>query len=107
KFTPLVKTGGLVIVNSSLIDVTTDRTDIDEILVPANEIAMKAGNAKAANVAVLGAFIGATGIVSFDTIKQIIKVKMAHKKAVLEINYHMLDEGRKLALKTLGKKAKA
>ncbi len=106
KFTPLVKAGGLAIVNSSLIDVTTDRTDIDEILVPANEIAMKAGNAKAANVAVLGAFIGATGIVSFDTIKRVIKEKMARKKSVLEINYHALDEGRKLALKTLGKKAR-
>lgn len=107
KFTPRVKPGGLIIVNSSLINVTTDRTDVDEILVPANDIALKAGNAKAANIAVLGAFVGATGIVKIATIKRIIAKKMAHKKSVQEINYTALEEGRKLAIKSLGKKVKA
>ena len=46
KFAPRVKPGGLLLVNSSLIDVTSERTDITEILVPANEMAMKAGTAK-------------------------------------------------------------
>jgi len=107
KFSLRVKPGGLLIVNSSLINVTTDRTDIDEILVPANDIAIKIGNVRAANIAVLGAFIGATGVVSYDTVREIIKKKMARKKSVLEINYRALDEGFELAGKILGKKAKA
>lgn len=107
KFTPRIKAGGLVIVNSTLINVTTDREDIDQILVPANDIATKAGNVKAANMVVLGAFIGATNVVSYDTIKKVIKAKMAHKESVLEINYKVLDEGRALAIDQLGKKVKA
>jgi 2-oxoglutarate ferredoxin oxidoreductase subunit gamma len=107
KFTPLIKPGGLVIINSTLINVTTDRQDIDQVLVPANDIATKAGNPKAANMVILGAFIGATNIVSFDTVKKVIKVKMARKESLLEANYKVLEEGRQLALDQLGKKVKA
>ncbi len=107
KFTPRIKPGGLVIINSSLINVTTDRTDIDRILIPANDIAIKAGNPKAANVAVLGAFVAATRIVKLETVKQVIKEKMARKKSMLEMNYRVLEEGRKLAMDSLkGRKVK-
>ena len=40
KFAPRIKPGGLLMINSSLIDVTSDRTDIRQIQVPANDIAM-------------------------------------------------------------------
>ena len=106
KFAPMVKAGGLLIVNSSLIDVTTDRTDIKEILVPANDMAMKAGNVKAANVAVLGAFIGATEVVGYDTIKATIREKLSKKKDVLQINFQVLEEGYQLALESLKQKEK-
>ncbi len=104
KFLPKIKAGGLAIVNSSLIDVTSDRDDITEILVPANEIALNAGNAKAANIAILGAFIGATGVVKYQTVKDTIKEKLARKADVLEINFKALDEGVKLAQEHIGKK---
>lgn len=107
KFTPRVKPDGLVIVNSSLINVQTDRTDVKEILVPANEIAMKAGNAKAANVVVLGAFIAATGVVSYETVKATIKDKLGKKKSALPINLQALEEGYNLAREALGQKVRA
>ena len=106
KFTPLIKPGGLVIINSTMINVTTDRKDIDQILVPANDIATKAGNPKAANMVILGAFIGATKIVSFDTVNKVVKAKMAHKESLLKANYQVLEEGQQLALDQLGKKVK-
>ncbi|MFH1372513.1 MAG: 2-oxoacid:acceptor oxidoreductase family protein [bacterium] len=99
KFEPLVKPNGLFIVNSSLINVTSDRNDFTQLLVPANEMAMKAGNARSANVAVLGAFVGASEIVALDTIKDMIRVKMARKKDVLDINLAVLEEGYQLGLK--------
>ncbi|MFH1687007.1 MAG: 2-oxoacid:acceptor oxidoreductase family protein [bacterium] len=106
KFVPLIRPGGLSLVNSSLINVTTDRSDITEILVPANEMAMKAGNAKAANVAVLGAFIGATGVVSFEILKDTIKTKLAKKKEVLKVNFAVLEQGYELARKSLKQRVK-
>jgi 2-oxoglutarate ferredoxin oxidoreductase subunit gamma len=107
KFVPRVKSGGLSIVNSSLIDVTTDRTDITELLVPANEMAMKAGNAKAANIVILGALIAATGIVSHDTVIKVINDKLGRKKSALPINLQAFEDGFALAGKSLGKTVKA
>ena len=108
KFTSRVKKGGLVIVNSTLIDVTTDRTDVNEILVPANDIATKIGNVKTANVIILGTFIGATGVVGFDTVKAIIKKKLGQKKSALPLNMKALEKGYDLGVKaSKGQKVKA
>lgn len=96
KFGPLVRTGGLLMINSSLIDIRSGRDDITEILVPANDIAMKVGNAKAANMVMLAAYVEATGIVSFDTLGKMLIEKMGKKKDLLDINKRAFDEGRKL-----------
>ena len=107
KFAPRVKPGGLLIVNSSLINVSSDRTDLTQLLVPANDIALKAGNAKAANIVVLGAFIGASKIVTYNTVKKIVKAKMGAKKDLLDINLKALKQGHDLGLELLAQKEKA
>lgn len=98
KFTPTIKPGGLLLVNSSLIDVTTDRSDITQVLVPANDIAMKAGSAKATNIAMLGAFVGVTGLVQYDNLKKVLEEKLGKKKDLLEINFKVLKEGFDLGM---------
>lgn len=98
KFSPRVKPGGLLIVNSSLIDVTTDRTDIDQILIPANDMAQAAGNPKGTNIAILGAFISATGVVEFDNLAEVLKEKLGRKKSALAANLKILEQGRQLAI---------
>ncbi len=85
-------------VNSSLIDVTTDRTDITEVLVPANDMALKAGSAKATNIAMLGAFVGVTGLVQYDNLKKVLEEKLGKKKDLLEINFKVLKEGYDLGM---------
>jgi 2-oxoglutarate ferredoxin oxidoreductase subunit gamma len=103
KFVPRVKPGGLAIVNSSLITLATDRTDITEIRIPANDLAIEAGNVKATNVAMLGAFIGASGVVDYDTVLRILEAKMGKKKSVLDINMRVLEQGFQLAGKAMRK----
>ena len=51
KYVPLVKPGGLLVVNSSLIEAETERRDIDVVHVPANAIAEEWGTAKMLNMA--------------------------------------------------------
>ncbi len=97
KFSPRVKTGGLLIVNSSLIHATTDRTDITELLVPANEIALQAGSPKSANIAILSAFVGASGVIGKKTLKETIIEKLGRKKELLAANLQVMEEGLKLA----------
>jgi 2-oxoglutarate ferredoxin oxidoreductase subunit gamma len=98
KFSPRIKPGGLLLVNSSLINVRTDRKDITEILVPANDIAQKVGNIRATNLAVLGAFVGASQVVQFENIIAAVKYKLGKKADVLDLNLEVLDEGHKLGL---------
>lgn len=96
KFGPLICPGGLLLINSSLIDVKSGRTDITEILVPANEIAMKAGSPKATNMVMLAAYVEQTGIVKFATLEKMLTKKMGSKSSLLEVNRKALAEGRKL-----------
>lgn len=107
KFAPRVRSGGTIIVNSSLIEITSNRSDVTEILVPANDIAIKAGSVKTVNMIMLGAFIGATQVVSYNTLIELIKEKMGKKKDLLEMNLRVADEGYQYATNQLKLRAQA
>jgi 2-oxoglutarate ferredoxin oxidoreductase subunit gamma len=64
KFAPVIKPDGVVVINSSLIPVSSGRDDVDELLVPANDIAKDLGSVKVANIVALGAFVARSKIVS-------------------------------------------
>ena len=50
KYEPLVKPGGLLVVNSTLVRDRSKRDDIETIYVPANDLAVELGNVRMANV---------------------------------------------------------
>ena len=106
KFSPQIKPGGLLLVNSSLINITTDRTDITEILVPANQMAMEAGSPKVANVIMLGAFVGATGVVGFDNVKEVLQEKLGKKKDLLAINMKVIEQGYMMTVSAKKRRSK-
>lgn len=54
KFEKWLKPGGLLIYNSSLIDIKPVRTDIKTIALPANEIAVETDNPRGSNMVALG-----------------------------------------------------
>ncbi|OGR08948.1 MAG: 2-oxoacid:ferredoxin oxidoreductase subunit gamma, partial [Deltaproteobacteria bacterium RIFOXYB12_FULL_58_9] len=60
KFGPCVKKNGMLIINSSLIETSSNRDDIRICHVPCNDIALEVGNGKAANMVALGAYVGCT-----------------------------------------------
>lgn len=104
RFGPAVQKGGLLLINSSLIDVTSERKDITESLIPCNDIAMKLGSPKVANMVMLAAYVAATDIVSFKTLTKMLTEKLGSKKKnLLEINYKAFEEGRKLGKKIAAK----
>jgi 2-oxoglutarate ferredoxin oxidoreductase subunit gamma len=97
KFEPLVKKGGMLIINSSLIKTKPGRDDIKIVYVPCNEIAEEAGSLKAANLVALGTFAGITGAISIDSIASAMKkVFKRAKPEILEINRKALEEGAKI-----------
>jgi len=104
RFGPAIKKGGLLMINSSLISARSERTDIDEVLIPCNDIAAKLGNTRVANMVMLAAYVEATEIVKFNNLKDMLTEKLgARKKELLEINYKAFEEGRKLGKKLTAK----
>jgi 2-oxoglutarate ferredoxin oxidoreductase subunit gamma len=57
KYEPLLVPGGLLLWNSSLIDLPPSRTDLTARAVPANELAEQEGSARSANMVMLGALV--------------------------------------------------
>ena len=68
KFQPDVHAGGKLIINSSLIEKKASRSDIHAYYIPANEIANELGNARVANMVMLGAFLELTKTVSVESV---------------------------------------
>ena len=63
KFQPQLQDGGILILNSSLIDpVKTDKDRVKVFAVPVNEIADSLGNTRMANMVAIGAYVQATGV---------------------------------------------
>lgn len=81
KYEPLVRPGGLLVLDSSLVSRRTKRRDIREIALPAKEIATGLGMPQAANVLMLGALAAATGIVRIETIERVLKDKLGERRA--------------------------
>ena len=69
KYEPLIKPGGLMVYNESLIPAQPKRTDICYVAVPANDIADELGNVRMANVVLLGAYSVATGMMRLETVE--------------------------------------
>jgi 2-oxoglutarate ferredoxin oxidoreductase subunit gamma len=102
KFAPRVKKGGLLLINSSLIDSTSDREDIEIHEVPCNDIALEEGTGKAANMVALGAYVGRTGAVKLETVLRLVREAFAHKPDVIEVNLKALERGFELGTKARG-----
>ena len=95
KFQSDVKPGGLLLINSSIIDIKTDRDDVDAVYVPCNEIAESIGNLKGPNVVFLGAYIAKKpDVISEDAIINAMRIELGEKKAkFLDGNIKALQAG--------------
>ena len=98
KFAPVIKPNGVVVINSSLIPVSSGRDDVDELLVPANDIARELGSTKVANIVALGAFVARSKIVDFEQMRECVKEQFASKEKLIPINMAALDAGIKAAM---------
>ena len=100
RFQGLIKSGGIIILNSSLIDSEPTRTDIEIVKIPASKIALELGSERALNMIMLGAFVAKTGITSQDSIIKVLsEVLRGKKREVLVINQKGLSKGAEYILK--------
>lgn len=99
KFEPAVKAGGLLVIDSTLVDKRSDRTDITIIAVPATEMAVENGLEGFANVIILGQLIKVTGLFDYDTfLNYLVGSIPPAKAALIEKNRKALALGYALEL---------
>lgn len=94
KYEKRVKSGGLTVVNASLISDNTDRDDIGIVKVPASEIADQLQNRKLTNIVMLGAMLANEPVLSISDVEQSI-VKHLHFKDenLIALNLKALNRG--------------
>ena len=94
KFESRVKPGGVLVINSSIIDRKAERDDIQVVYCDAQRIAEEIGNPKGANVAILGALLAKEPIVSNELMSEAIRIELGERKArFLEGNKKALMAG--------------
>lgn len=86
KFTSRVRSGGVVLVNGSISDCYAGRNDVRVYDIPANDLAMEAGDVRSANMVMMGALCAVTGIVKERSILNCLREKFVGKPAVCEVN---------------------
>lgn len=91
-FEDSVEPGGLIIVNSSIIDRQLRRRDVRALYIPLTEMASNLGLTAAANMVCIGAYLEYTKIMDyrlvFDSIQKVVK-----KKKFLELNIKAVEAG--------------
>jgi 2-oxoglutarate ferredoxin oxidoreductase subunit gamma len=94
KFEHRVRPGGLLIINSSLVTRVSERSDIEIIELTATDMAADLGNARVANMILLGAFIELTKVVSNESIIESLKKVLSEEKHhLIEVNKQALNKG--------------
>lgn len=92
KFEDEVRTGGLILYDSSLIDYPPARGDVEVLALPATEIADKLGSGKSANMVVLGALIGKTNLLEKDAVVDVVRA-ITKKADLLDLNIQAIEAG--------------
>ena len=94
KFGATIRPGGVILINQSLVPIGSGRTDVDELAVPVNELAIAAGSLRAANIVALGAFVARSKILDFALLKRCVEEEFSAKPKLLGINKDALEKGR-------------
>jgi 2-oxoglutarate ferredoxin oxidoreductase subunit gamma len=102
KFEEQVMPGGNIFVNSSLIDRQVGRKDVKVFYIPANNIAEEAGSGRASNMAVMGALVAVTEIVTIESLERslpevISKRNIKYNKineVAMHMGYELVQNGR-------------
>jgi 2-oxoglutarate ferredoxin oxidoreductase subunit gamma len=97
RFAPKLRKNGILVVNSTMVPVNSDRTDIRIFRIRADDLAQELGNRRSANLVMLGAYIGLDEVVSPKTLIKAIKKTFASKPQFIDVNCKTFTKGYELA----------
>jgi 2-oxoglutarate ferredoxin oxidoreductase subunit gamma len=83
KFETWVVKGGLILTDSSLVNRTSSRSDVEIFEIPATKLAMEMGNTTFAGIILLGKLVAKNGIVTRESFEEALKEVLPEKKHYL------------------------
>lgn len=96
KYAKAVVPGGVILVDSSLVDSKCDRDDVKTCYVPATELASKLGNSSLSNIVLIGNMLKETGIFTEEEVAAVFNKTIPDRKAAMRaLNCNALAEGMK------------
>jgi 2-oxoglutarate ferredoxin oxidoreductase subunit gamma len=94
KYEALLAPGGVLIINASLVNRGATRTDIDSLMIPANEIAETIGNRRLTNMVLLGALLEKLPILPPGAIEDALQNHLPERhRRLLPSNLEALRQG--------------
>ncbi|MBR2466705.1 MAG: 2-oxoacid:acceptor oxidoreductase family protein [Clostridia bacterium] len=95
KYVDSVAPGGQIYIDSSLIDLKIERTDVEVFYIPATQMAKEEGIATLANMIIVGHLLENHPELSFDGAEAVVESLVPAKKAALkELNMKALSLGK-------------
>jgi 2-oxoglutarate ferredoxin oxidoreductase subunit gamma len=98
KFEPLLVAGGLLIVNSSLIEAEPQRTDVEVVAIPCSTLARAAGDDRFVSMVALGGLLARSAIVSSDSVQKALADVVGDRPALIEANLAAFRSGCEAAV---------
>ncbi|HSG17737.1 MAG TPA: 2-oxoacid:acceptor oxidoreductase family protein [Anaerolineae bacterium] len=99
KYEPIIKPGGLLVVNRSIVADESDRDDIDTVYVAANAIAEEYGTTKMLNMVLVGAMLRRRPVLELAVVTKALEEHLPASKAhLIEANLQVLQRGYDAAI---------
>ncbi len=94
KYEPMIQPGGVLVVNTSMVNRVPTRTDIKVVSIPANEIAEELGDRRMMNMVMLGGLLVNLPVIKLEDMEKSLQAHMPAKLAkMLQANYKALRKG--------------
>ena len=93
KFLDKTADGGKVFYNSSIVTESVKKPNAEVIAIDATNIAAGAGNARAANMVMLAAFLTKTELFTIDDIKAALERRFNNKPDLVDVNMKAIQQG--------------
>jgi 2-oxoisovalerate ferredoxin oxidoreductase beta subunit len=92
KFEADLRPDGVLLYDSSLIDTPPSRTDVQVFAVPATQLGDELGSTRAANMVMLGAYVGLSGVLDIDGVKRSLP-HFVKAKSMIALNERAIEKG--------------
>lgn len=94
RYEPVVAAGGLLVVNTSLIEAEPTRADVEVARVPCTSLAARAGDERLVSIVALGALLARRPIVALEAVRDALAAALADKGlAILTADLAALEAG--------------